>query len=240
MLERRYGQPVTAVRVASFSRLDLGRYDVVVLPSGDYSDALGEEQVRRLRDWMRGGGTLVTLADASRWAARTKVGLLETRTELKGGRPETDPSDKDKDKDKPAEEKDDGKPFDLDKAIQPERERPEGLPGALLRVELDREHWLSAGTDGELAALVEGQRIFTPIKLDQGVNVGVFAALDRLVVSGVAWTGARAQRARKAFLIHQPVGRGHLIAFAEEPNFRGYTEATELLFMNAVLLGPAH
>jgi hypothetical protein len=43
----------------------------------------------------------------------------------------------------------------------------------------------------------------------------------------------------KAFLVHQPVGRGHLIAFAEEPNYRAYTEATALLFMNAVLMGPA-
>ena len=49
-----------------------------------------------------------------------------------------------------------------------------------------------------------------------------------------------AVKARKAFLIHQPTGEGHIVAFAEEPNFRGYTEATELLFMNAVLLGPAH
>ena len=158
---------------------------------------------------------------------------------LKGGRPETDPSDKDKEKEKDAKP-DDGKPFDLEKAIQPERERPEHLPGGLLRVELDREHWLSAGLDGELAALVEGQRIFTPIKLDQGVNVGVFAPLESLVVSGVVWPDARAQRARKAFLIHQPMGEGHIVAFAEEPNFRGYTEATALLFMNAVLLGPAH
>lgn len=36
------------------------------------------------------------------------------------------------------------------------------------------------------------------------------------------------------------MGEGHIVAFAEEPNFRGYTEAIELLFMNAVLLGPAH
>jgi hypothetical protein len=239
VLERRYGQPVTAVRVASLRRLDLGRYDVLILPSGDYSDALGEEQVRRLRDWVRTGGTLVTLADASRWAARTKVGLLETRTELKGGQPETDPSEKDE-KDKPDAKPDEGKPFDLEKAIQPERERPENLPGGLLRVELDREHWLSAGLDGEIAALVEGQRIFTPIKLDKGVNVGVYAPVESLVVSGVVWPDARPQRARKAFLIHQPTGDGHIVAFAEEPNFRGYTEATQLLFMNAVLLGPAH
>jgi hypothetical protein len=28
------------------------------------------------------------------------------------------------------------------------------------------------------------------------------------------------------------------VAFAEDPNYRAFTEATELLFMNAVLLGP--
>jgi hypothetical protein len=43
---------------------------------------------------------------------------------------------------------------------------------------------------------------------------------------------------RKAYLIHQPVGRGQPIAFAEDPNYRAYAESTALLFMNGVLLGP--
>jgi len=34
--------------------------------------------------------------------------------------------------------------------------------------------------------------------------------------------------------------RGHVIAFAEEPNYRAYAEATQLLFINAVLLAVAH
>jgi len=39
--------------------------------------------------------------------------------------------------------------FDLDKAIQPDRERPDAPPGALLRTSADTDHWLSAGSDGE-------------------------------------------------------------------------------------------
>lgn len=39
--------------------------------------------------------------------------------------------------------------------------------------------------------------------------------------------------------MHQPHGRGHVIAFAEDPNFRAFMEATELLFVNAILLGPS-
>jgi hypothetical protein len=40
--------------------------------------------------------------------------------------------------------------------------------------------------------------------------------------------------------MHQAIGQGHVVAFAEDPNFRAFAEATELLFINAVLLGPAH
>ncbi len=87
--------------------------------------------------------------------------------------------------------------------------------------------------------MVEGSRIFTPIRLDQGRNVGVYAAADRLVAGGLVWPDSRAQLARKAFLVHQPIGDGHLVAFAEDPAFRGYAEATALLLANALLLGPA-
>jgi hypothetical protein len=38
--------------------------------------------------------------------------------------------------------------------------------------------------------------------------------------------------------MHEPRGSGQVIAFAEDPNYRAYTEATMLLFINAVVLGP--
>jgi len=235
VLERRFGQPVTVVRTASLRRIDLDRYDVLVLPSGDYSDALGEEAVKRLKGWISEGGTLVLIAEAARWAGKEKVGLLATRPELRDGRPDAEPIEKEKDDKKEAP-----KPFDYEKAIQPDRERPEDNYGAFLRVDLDREHWLSAGAGGEVAAMVSGPRIFTPLKLDKGRNVGIYAAKDRLVAGGFVWEDAREPLSRKAFLMHQPTGQGHVIAFAEDPNFRAFTEATELLFMNAVLLGPTY
>ena len=235
VIERQFGQKVTAIRTGTLRRADLAKYDVLVLPAGSYTEALGEDGVRRLKDWVRAGGTLVTLGEASRWATRERVALLETVTELRGGKPDVEPAAGDKPK--PAEPK---QPFDLEQAIQPEREPPDAVPGALLRVAMDREHWLSAGVDEEIQAVVEGQRIFTPIKLDKGRNVGVYAAKDRLVAAGFIWDNPREQIPQKAFLMHQPLGQGHVIAFAEDPNYRAFTAATSLLFMNAILLGPAH
>ncbi|MEW6323113.1 MAG: hypothetical protein AB1635_18750, partial [Acidobacteriota bacterium] len=130
--------------------------------------------------------------------------------------------------------------FDYDRAIQPERERPDAQPGALVRVTIDREHWLSAGHDAETQVMIEGNRVFAPIKLNVGRNVGVYAPKDRLVASGLIWPENQDLLVQKAFLMHQPMGQGHVVAFAEDANYRGFAESTMLLFMNAVLLGPGY
>ncbi len=129
-------------------------------------------------------------------------------------------------------------PIDYLEAIDPVDEAPPSVPGAILSVVLDTDHWLAAGTDGEIGVLVEGSRIFTPLTLDDGVNVGRYGGLDDLVLSGIVWEEGRPQLANKAFLMYEPMGSGQVVGFAEDPNYRAYAEATQLLFMNAVLLGP--
>jgi hypothetical protein len=270
-LERRFGQAVTAVRASSLGRAVLADFDVIVMPSGNYGTTIPEAVLNRIKDWLRAGGTLVTLAEASRWATGDNVGLLSTKTLLKNGNPEggaggaggagsasaggaggagsagaggaggaggAKPAAAGE---KPsADPKSTASTFDYDKAIQPERERPDAQPGAILRVTVDTEHWLSAGQDGELQVMIEGNRVFGPLKLDSGRNVGIYAKKDRLIASGLVWPENQDLLVQKSYLMHQPFGQGHVIAFAEDPNYRAFTEGTMLLFMNAVLLGPGY
>jgi len=238
VLERRFNIPVTAVRASSLGRANFNDYDVIVLPSGNYSGSINEGMLNRIKDWLRAGGTLITIAEATRWATGNNVGLLDTTGLLKDGRPDVPPSgsgggNNNNNAPKPAE-------FDYDKAIQPDRERPAPQPGAILRVTLDTNHWLTAGNDGETQVMIEGNRVFAPLKLNSGRNVGIYAAKDKLIASGLIWPDAQDVLVQKAFLMHQPLGQGHVIAFAEEPNYRAFTESTMLLFMNAVMLGPGY
>jgi hypothetical protein len=240
VLERRFGVGVTAVRTSSIGRANLADYDVIVLPSGNFASAINEGLLNRIKDWLRGGGTLVTIAEATRWATGSNVGLLETTGLLKDGRPDVPPPSGggsggggNNNAPKPGE-------FDYDKAIQPDRERPASQPGAILRVALDTNHWLTAGNDAETQVMIEGNRVFAPLKLNNGRNVGVYLTKDKLIASGLIWPDAQDILVQKAFLMHQPFGQGHVVAFAEEPNYRAFTESTMLLFMNAVMLGPGY
>jgi hypothetical protein len=232
-LEQRYAQPVTTVRTSSLGRVDLSDYDVLVLPSGSYS--FSDDQMRRIRDWLQRGGTLITMAESARWATTERAGLVPTYLlqrdgSAAGAAPETQKTPPKVDLQK----------FVYEEAIKNERGAPDGTAGAILRVRLDLEHWLTAGFDAELPVMMESSRAFMPLKLGSGTNVGVYEKADRLIASGLMWPEARDVVQQKAYLMHVGVGSGHVIAFAEEPNFRAFTEATMLLFMNAVLLGPGY
>jgi hypothetical protein len=230
-LEQRWKQPVTTVRTASIGRIDMSQYDVLVLPSGSYN--FSDDQMRRLRDWLSGGGTMVTLGQASVWATSERAGLVPTHLLQRDGSPAGGTDDS-----KPT--KIDIEKFDYNEAIKVERGSPDGTAGAILRVTLDKEHWLSAGLDDEIQVVMEGSRMFMPLKLNEGTNVGVYAAKDRVVAAGFMWPEAQALIQQKSFLMHVSVGRGHVIAFAEDPNYRAFTEATGLLFINAILLGAGY
>jgi len=246
LLEQRYGVPVSPIRTHDVARAELERFTVLVLPEGaGYQQSLGAGGASAIKDFVQRGGVLVTLGSASRWLMDKDVALLaseaEPRRKPKAGdaapdadqpaaKPEGQEAAKPAAKPEPAD-----KPFDYDAAIRPDKESPPSTPGAILAVVVDREHWLGFGYDGAAAVVHDSSHIFTPLKLDRGTNVAIYEAPERLVQAGFVWDASKQQLPRKAWLVHQPHGRGHVVAFAEDPNVRGFADGLNLFLLNAVL-----
>ena len=78
------------------------------------------------------------------------------------------------------------------------------------------------------------------VRQSLGRNVVLYLPADQVLLSGFTWEATQKQIASKAYLIHQPHGDGHVVAFAEDPNYRGFCDGLNLLFMNSIFFGPAH
>jgi len=244
VLEREFDYPVSAVRGLSLGGTDLSRFETIILPDGSsegYSQALGTRGTQRLKDWVSAGGTLIGISGALSFLADPKVQLLAVQQE------ELPREAKPAERPKPEAVKEARTPGkllateeDFRKAIQAETELPDRVLGVMARARLDADHWLTAGLGNTVNALVSGRTIFTPIKLDKGVNAAVFLGPDQLLAGGYLWEENRKQLAYKPLIIVQREGRGLVIGFTADPNYRAYLDGMSLPFVNAVFRGPAH
>lgn len=78
----RYGVDFTPLTIASIKGGALRNYTVLIMPdgaAGRYFSALGNGGISTLKDWVSGGGTLITIRGASVFAALKDVNLTSSR-----------------------------------------------------------------------------------------------------------------------------------------------------------------
>jgi hypothetical protein len=238
VIERQIGYPVTPIRANNLSSPLLAQFDVLVLPDGFYSGALGEGAGKALAAWVERGGVLVALDGASRFVSDPKMGLSSLRRELAT-----------RDKDAPKAEKEDKATVpgvnitsadQRDDLETPLEEAPDSSPGALVRATTDRDHWLAAGVKPTLNVLMTGSDIYSPIRRDAGSNVISFAGPEDVLASGHLWEETKDQLAFKPFVTAESKGAGFVITFTQDPTTRAYMDGLNVIFANALFRAPAH
>jgi hypothetical protein len=224
-LERILDVPFDILNVVDAASSDLGRYDVIVLPSGSPLGELGDDGLEALESWIRAGGALVAIAGSARALAEPLAGV-EEREEA---------SDQDEEDSQAA----------LERALRTREEREledwmERTPGAILQVSLDRDHPLAFGAEadggpGRTFVLSSGFG-FEPS--EDFESIAFFpSGLERM--SGVISEGNLERLARSAWLVERELGAGKVTLFADDPLFRLFWFAGFQLLSNALLVAPA-
>ncbi len=208
-LDRQHQMPVTVLRTGQLEGSELTHYNVLVIPSasaGGLENEMGETGIERLTQWVRDGGTLVTIGSATEFA-RNQLDLIALRSWY---------------------DTDDGK----------DQQRFD-VPGTVFSASIDNGYWLSAGYDaGSVPVLVDSDRLYLPPEGPVSSRRRVVATYGQRI-SGHAWQETLDRISGAVFLYEERVGRGRVIAFAEDPNYRGYARGMNRLFLNAVVLGPS-
>ena len=261
LLDQELQIPHALLNHIRFPEADLRKYNVLILPPASgphktYFRMLDAEQRRRLKAWVKQGGTLIAIGNAAAFLADTAVGISKVelrRQALKKlsvyqhvwkqeqqlwdfqidslrfwKEPLQAPS--------PPEIKPPSKAAlkvleQLDARWRKFRPR-----GTFLRVNLDRQHWLSFGVGDRLPVLYRNGYAYLAMNPVQ--TVGRFGEGHTLRVSGLLWPEARSRWAGTAYLTRESLGKGQIILFADEPFFRAYLRGAGRLLVNAIVLGP--
>ena len=209
--------PHTTLSLEAFSGADLSKFNVIVMPDGNYAERMRKRDIDRLKNWLSAGGTVVAVRGASAF-------LRSKDVELSKLKPWT------------AEEEEEGE----EKEGQEQRERRYNdfrVPGAAFRTTMNERSYLTYGIPRPPPVLIEGSAAYLPVahRVD---NIVTIPQEDPLL-SGVAWPESIERIGGSAYLVAEPSGRGSVITFADDPHYRLFWRGTLPLFLNAVLYSPS-
>jgi hypothetical protein len=210
--DQRLRYQVTTVAVASLAGFRLNEFDVLIVPSvqgAGLDQALGT----RVAEWVRAGGTLITLDGATNWLAGERLGLARLRARRDTVRADSTGG----------------------------AALPADVPGAIVRLTGDTLSALLAGVRSvDLPAMINSGRIYAaPKDLRAGEAILRYAPAARLRLAGYLWPEVPARLAESVYLWTESAGRGRVIGFAGDPLFRDMWRGLLPIFANAVFLGPS-
>lgn len=207
-ISERFRMPVSLLEPSDFGFADLDRYSVIVVTgslSGSAADAV--------KNWTRGGGTLVVLSGGASWAVSNELFDMESQSiEM--------------------EEIYEGLSYDQ----YDEARGAQGIGGSIFAVNLDTTHPLGYGMPDQLAMFRQGSTVYE----HNGSTTEVVGHYDdEPLLSGYLSEEKHAQLPGRAAVLATGYGRGNVILFQERLNFRAYWHGSQRLFFNALVFGGA-
>ncbi len=243
------------------AHFDLRKYNLLILPSSwegieTYRRIFQKSELEKLKSWVQEGGTLIAIENAASFLADSSSHFLQTRL-LHQSLKDLDFYQKYLQNERQRQQvkidsleiwegrrsvRDTVTIKSLSKEQiawlqkQDEINRLFSPIGAILRIILDEEHWISYGVGKEIPALMNGSHAY--LAMDPVVVPARFSEAPNLRLSGLLWPEARHRLGNTAYLTVERIGKGQVILFAGDPFFRAYFHGSGRLLINSILLGP--
>lgn len=209
--EQQLNYPITVLDESYFNRVDLSKYDILILPDGwGYYSFITEKVAQKIKDWVSNGGKLIAMGGAVDGLAKQKgFGVKE----------------KDYQRDSTA---------NLQAFDTSEREYIKStISGAIFKTTVDTTNPLAYGYEEPYFTLKLGDRSYEYL---DGGNAVYLAEGQNVPVSGFAGSEAKKKIAETLIFGTERMGRGHVIYMIDNPLFRGFWENGKLFFANALFM----
>ena len=208
LLDQQFGIRSTHLDVTVFNRVDIGKYNTIIMVSGPYSEMNKE----KLRVWVQSGGTLIVTEEAVQWAAQNGLTNVVLK-KLKGQDSATT----------------------IPYAEREFREGAQRMNGAIFRADVDLTHPLAYGYSTPYVHLFKSNSIFPEKNKNPYSNPYVYK--EKPLQSGFITQANYNAVKNSAAVMVNTLGAGRVISIADNPNFRAFWLGGTKLFMNAIFFG---
>ncbi len=212
LLDTRVHIPLTKIRLNQFNRTSLDKYTTLVMVSGTYNQ-IAELGIKKIKDWVDKGNTLITIGTASSWAIKKEIveeSLVETKKDTIFSRKRY-----------------------IDAREYSGRDR---IGGSILKADLDLTHPLTFGYRDKSIPVYKNNNVFLDKSKSHYSSVAMYSKNPH-IDGYVSKNNMENNLKGSASLIVSGSGSGRVVLFADNPNFRGTWYGTNKLFLNAIFFG---
>jgi len=209
LLDQRYDMAVSMVEMDRLGSVDLGRYNVIVLPNGRYGNL---SAVTDLKDWIRSGGTLIANRGAISWARGHGIANAKFKTS------KTDKGPKQV-------------PYNRRSTIN----GAQVIGGSIFETKADLTHPLLYGYESDRIPVFHRGTQFLEVTGNPYATPLTYT--NDPVMSGYISSKNLKSLKNSAAMTVNNFGRGRVISMIPNPNFRAFWYGTNKLFANAIFFG---
>jgi len=227
LFDRQLGRAFTTLSCEQLKSAMLKKYSVIVFPNSwsSYGSKIDSTTTARLKSWVQDGGVLIGLQGGAAFLASEAAKL----SSVKMKKTDTDDEKVKKEKEKIEE-------LRRSRMTLEEKEKESlrhEISGTIIKLRLDNTHPLGFGLPDTIYAMKTTKAVFD--LTDKAHNVAIYAKSPKfagfLSKKNAEWIGDTAG------VTSEKVGRGRIILFADDPNFRHFWSSMMRLFTNAVVFG---
>jgi len=205
LLDQRYDIMVTKVDINDINRKDLSRYNTIIVPATYGSPE--NEVIDQLKTWTHAGGTLIGYRSALRWMSSSKMLPLKFKS-IKN----------------PAK--------NITFEQRSNFNGAQNIGGAIFETKLDLSHPIAFGFKDSQLPMFRNTRLFVEPHKDSYRNPIRYT--DSPLMSGyISDKNLEALKSTVPFQ-HNNYGRGDVIGFTDNTQFRAFWYGTNKLLMNAI------
>jgi len=214
LFDQRYKMPLSLLSIDMFNRADIDKYNTLVLVDGSYGD-ISDQAKEKLKNWVREGGTIVASKGALNYLNAAGLGKFQIKNGNNG---------------------DDDKSSSQRYADIREYRGAQQIGGSIFELNIDTTHPLFYGYYKSTMPVFRNSEIFMEKASNPFANPAVYT--NSPLLSGYISEENLEKVKNTSAVGVTSFGRGQVIGFTDNMNFRAFWYGTNKAFINAVFFGP--